>query len=241
MNVILGPGRDSFDAEIAHDHVTHLPDCAGLPRSSLNSIRDELTALIYRASSLASDDPARHWCCVSGEHRNYPQLAAKRIAVQELLALVAEHRSTPPFRYLPGRTATLSGDAKGSVPILEAKLLAAGLQSQVDAFTARTLATERRFLEAAERNPEALQELLNQIERVIRAEYDEALLVAERASPPYGSSLLIDVYERLRNIARSQPELVHGEPYEALVGMAGLLTGDCRFWWGPQFDLGGSV
>lgn len=38
-------------------------------------------------------------------------------------------------------------------------------------------------------------------------------------------------------MATDNPSMVHGQPYECLVGMAGLLTEECTVWWSERFDL----
>ncbi len=239
MSVESGPQRESFDAEIAHNHVPHLEGCSSLPRAQLNALRDELVARVYKASSLASDDPARHWCCITGEDRNHPEIAAKRITIQDVLDLVAD-RQEAPFRYLPGTGSLSPGDVQEKLPVLEAKLIAAGLQSQVDTFRDRMLATERRLLEIADSAPEKTEPLLDQVVGVVRGEYAEALLAAEHLAQPYGRPLLQDVYGRLRAAAASRPEMVERQPYELLVGVAAMLTAECKLWWGPKFDLRGA-
>ena len=240
MKLHNGPERESFDAEIAHNHVSTLDGCSGLPRAQLNAIRDELVARVYRASSLYNDDPARHWCCVSGADRQHPDLAAKRIPVDEALTISSEARNVP-FRYLPGSGSLTPGITQRKLSVFEKKLLAAGLQSQVDVLQAKMLAAERRLLEIGNAHPEQLRRLLDQIESVVRGEYAEALLAAEPTPEPYGIRLLGDVYGRLRTVAQNRSDLVYREPYETLVGVAALLTADCQFWWGPQFDLGSAT
>ncbi len=239
MEAICGPERESFDAEISHNHVAGLPGCEILPRARLNSIRDELMARVYRASSLSSDDPSRHWCCVSGEHHNHPQLAAKRISVQDVLLAASEQQGVP-FRYLQGSGKLTPGSAIEKLSVLERKLLAAGLQSQLDVFTTRMLSAESRLLETAELAPERIQPLLDQLENVVKAEYAEALLVVERDRPPYGNRLLADLYGRLRVVAEHRSSMIDGEPYETLAGVAAMLTAECLLWWGPRFEIGGN-
>jgi hypothetical protein len=238
--LVTGPQRESFDAEIAQNHVPTLSGCGDFPRSRLNGIRDELVSRIFRASSLFSEDPAHHWCCVTNDDKTHPHLAAKRVRVEEVVSLVEESKSRP-FRYLPGSSSLVLGDSATKIPIFEAKLLAAGLGSQCDVLRAKMDATERRLLELSERSPEHLRPLLDQVELAVRGEYGEAHLAAEQSPPPYGQKLLLDVYGRLRALATERPEQVEREPYETLVGVAALLTAECQFWWGPRFQPPGST
>lgn len=54
---------------------------------------------------------------------------------------------------------------------------------------------------------------------------------------PYGPSMLIDVQGRLRRLAEEQADDVGQHGYECLVGVAGLLTSECRVWWSPRFAI----
>lgn len=48
--------------------------------------------------------------------------------------------------------------------------------------------------------------------------------------------MLDDVFRRLKKKAEN-PSMVYNEPYETLIGIAGLLTGECMVWWSEQFDI----
>jgi hypothetical protein len=49
--------------------------------------------------------------------------------------------------------------------------------------------------------------------------------------------MLIDAQGRLRRLAQERPADVGYHGYECLVGVAGLLTSECRVWWGPRFPI----
>jgi hypothetical protein len=57
-----GPGRDSFDDEIAHSHLSSLEACRSMSAAQRNQCLDGLVQIVYRASSLVVRDPSRHWC-----------------------------------------------------------------------------------------------------------------------------------------------------------------------------------
>jgi len=63
---------------------------------------------------------------------------------------------------------------------------------------------------------------------------------SERAKTgdPFGPLMLIDVQDRLKRIAETQPARVHRQSYDLLVGVAGLLTSECKVWWSEPFELG---
>ncbi len=49
--------------------------------------------------------------------------------------------------------------------------------------------------------------------------------------------MLRHVLQKLEKVAEEQPALVCDQPYDCLVGMAGLLTEACKVWWSERFDL----
>jgi hypothetical protein len=49
--------------------------------------------------------------------------------------------------------------------------------------------------------------------------------------------MLMDAQSRLRELAQNQPTEVGRHTYDCLVGVAGLLTSECRVWWSPRFPI----
>ena len=93
----------------------------------------------------------------------------------------------------------------------------------------------------AHTNPETFDDLMKQLEGVVQAECTEAHLVAQtsRHSPTtlYGPAMLVSIFHRLKTIAEKTPQKVNNEPYECLIGIAGLLTEQCTVWWSDKFNL----
>lgn len=90
IGFIKGPSREGFDAEIAHEHLTDLSQCATLRPKDLNYIRDELISKIYFASSLKIEDPDRHIVPLNSIGLTSPQLYAKRIPLTLLYEVIEE-------------------------------------------------------------------------------------------------------------------------------------------------------
>jgi hypothetical protein len=90
LHLVKGPGRDSFDAEIAHSHLPHLPSCSELPISSLKTITNDLIQRVFSASSLQIDDPNLHLSPVNEDSTQDPVLKAKRIKVETVEAIIEE-------------------------------------------------------------------------------------------------------------------------------------------------------
>ena len=234
VHFVKGPSRDSFDTELAHDHLSTLPAFQFMIPAQLNRVRDSLVQLVYKASSLQVDSPDRHLCPVDATDRRNPRLMSKRLDVKLALETVD---SAAPFRYLPVESALPLGDAFSQAPRRSRKLSEGGLGAYTELMERRALSAEAHLIEFAHLQPELAKAAVNQIENIVLGECMEARLAASAEGSPYGTRMLVDVNERLRHAARNEPSTVYCQPYEVLSGVAALLTGACKVWWSPEFDV----
>jgi hypothetical protein len=231
-----GPGRDSFDDEIAHSHLSSLEACRSMSAAQRNQCLDGLVQIVYRASSLVVRDPSRHWCAVVGDDRANPILRSKRVEVKVVQEVLAE-MATCPFRYATTARPLPIGDGNNKMSVLQQKLVRGGLAEYVDLVRDRALSAERHLMELANLKPDEIDAILNQIAAVVTGECDEARLEASRQGEPYGKGMLTDVHRRLRHIAAERPDMIYREQYEVLAGVAGLLTEECHVWWSEPFQV----
>ncbi len=64
--------------------------------------------------------------------------------------------------------------------------------------------------------------------------FDNVSLSGDR----FGTQMLIEVRERLTRRYSDDRERLHGCMYEHLLGIAGILTEECKVWWSKKFPLG---
>lgn len=237
LEFVTGPSLDDFEAVLSHTHISGITSCSSYPAHQLNAIRDELIQKVFDASSNFVDDPAKHWSCLNGADGNNPRLRAK-----QLLATVVEEavRATfpPYFRYSPIVTKTNARLTKNNLTTLEKKLLRGNLRQQMETMRRRTISTEQHLLELAAAKPNEIRDIRNQLESVVQGVCDDASLQTRQNGTLSGEAMLARVQERLQKLAEERPNNnVHNQPYDCLVGMAGLLTEDCTVWWSEPFDL----
>jgi hypothetical protein len=238
MRLVVGPGRDSFDAEVAHVHLGTLGPCKGFSPRQLNDLRDELIACVFRASSLQNDDPAKHLGSLKDNDPSNPRIAEKCLD-PHVIDSVLQDLGRVPFRFLPTIPRPALGMAKSKSEVLRRKLAAGGIPDQFETMLNRALSAEQRLVELSYQDPERFEEVINQLVGVVKGECDEAQLEAATEPLPYGRKMLSDVFRRLRAVAKDRKEIVRGEEYECLAGVAALLTGECQVWWGPKFKIEG--
>jgi len=115
-----------------------------------------------------------------------------------------------------------------------------GLHHQIQTMERRSLSAEQKLMEYAVKNPTNLDSYISQLVGVVKGECDEAYHHAIMSGEPIGHQMLDTLYKCLKEKADKHPALVMREPYETLIGIAGLLTGDCQVWWSEPFPIASS-
>lgn len=235
LELVSGPTERAFEDELCQSHLPTLPQCSRLSAGSLAKVLNSLIGLMERAASLQSDDPIRHCVGLTSIDEVDPRLLAKRVCANDVILAVRDACDTG-IQYLE-ELATLDLDkGQSSGGVLKKKLDRGGLGARYEAMRRKTLTAESTLLDVASR-PDGGKQKIAQVENVVLSECDEAHLRAGSRQAPFGPTMLIDVYDRLKAIARDDPLKVDRQPYEVLVGVAGLLTSDCKVWWSDEFQM----
>lgn len=235
MELIVGPTERAFDAELCQRHIVTMDDCRNMNVSTLIRVRESLISLIAGASSLVSDDPSRDWIGLTNKQSMDPLLIAKCIKTEKIVLTIRDNR-LPAFCYLPEFASLQLGTATDRMDVMFKKMNRGGLAEQYEVMRRRALTAEHGLLELATR-PDEGKTICSQIENVVYSECSDSNLRASQDSEPFGPAMLIDVQDRLKRIADTESTKVHHQPYDLLVGVAGLLTTECKVWWSPPFKL----
>jgi hypothetical protein len=199
-------------------------------------VREALIARIAEASSLVTDDPSRDWVGLTHKSDEDPFLLSKRVTAEDIILTVRDAQG-PEFRFLPDLASLQLGGTSGRLDTLQKKMFNGGLAARYEAMRRRALTAEQELLDLATR-PSDGKNLISQIENVVLVQCDDANLRASQTENPYGPVMLIDVQDRLKRISETEPTRVHQQSYDLLVGVAGLLTSECKVWWSEIFELG---
>jgi hypothetical protein len=240
VQIVKGPALDGFEASIAHEHLPKVDGCAALTPTELDGLRDELIQMVFNASSIAINDPSKHWCCVLGNDHINPRLKAKRLVVKDTMQDAIAGRALV-FRFAPSSTSLRLGDGKRDLEILAKKLLTGGLVNQLDSMQSRTLSTEQHLLALVAQDADDAGKVINQLKELVQGTCADAEAIASANPEPWGLEMYRRVVTRLQKVADSQPDMVHRQPHECLMGVAGLLTEECKVWWSPRFDVKDAV
>lgn len=235
LDIILGPTDRAFEDELAQRHIATLDECKSMSASSLARVCEALIARIAMASSLVAYDSSRDWVGLTHKLDEEPFLLSKRVTTEEIILTVRDARG-PEFHFLPELASLQLGGTSGRLDKLQRKMFRGGLAARYEMMRRRALTAEQELLDLATR-PNDGNTLCSQIENVVLAECDDANLRASQKGEPYGPAMLIEVQDRLKRISENEPVRVHRQSYDLLVGVAGLLTSECKVWWSEHFEL----
>jgi hypothetical protein len=235
IKLVHGPTERAFEDEICQTHLPSLDLCEGLSAGSLAKILNALIARMELASSLSSSNPLRHCASILASGDEDPYLHAKRVTANDI-KLVIQDACYMGVQY-PEELATLSlTPGRENRPVLKTKMDAGGLAANFEAMRRKALAAQYALIDLGTRAGDG-KKLQAQLENVVLSECDEAYLRAKAQSSLFGSAMLLDLQEQLKRIATTESMKARGQPYEVLVGVAGLLSDDCKVWWSDQFPL----
>jgi hypothetical protein len=236
LELVQGPTERAFEDELCQTHLSSIDRCKGLSAASLLRVFNALLARMEAAASLHSMDPLKHCVGIASSRDGDPYLQAKRVTANDT-ELVIQDACYNGVQY-PEELATLSlNSGRVDRPVLKRKMEAGGLAASFEPMRRKALTAEYALIELGTRSGDG-RKLQAQLENVVMSECDEAYLRAKSDSSLFGAPMLIDLQERMKRIAAAGAMNAGGQPYEVLVGVAGLLSDECKVWWSEQIPLG---
>lgn len=235
----MGPPLEGFRDQLA-PVVAGIPACTQFTMEWLYKVRDELLFLIGKASSLSVPALDFYASILQSDGRPTAAMRGKRVSVEEFESIVQQHPSGG-FRYADVGGGLQLGKAAGQMEVLRQKMNAGYVGAYFDSIWLQAMAAEQRLLEQALTNPEVTLRVTKQLESVILVECQnaEALAALETDERRKGHLIYQRILQRTEELANHDRASVENERAETLRGVAGLLSGDCKFAWGVPIVNGG--
>lgn len=166
-------------------------------------------------------------------------IRGKRVSRDDFEEAIRQHPGGG-FRYADVGGHLQLGSASGQKDVLRQKMNAGYIGTYFDALWLLAMSAERRLLEEAMMDPEGTLKKTAQLESVMLVECRTAELAASEEADERlrGPRILRRVFQRAEELAQHDRVTVEGERAETLKGIAGLLSGDCKFAWGATFNGG---
>lgn len=233
-----GPPLEGFREHLG-PVIGGLPDCKQFTLATLDKVRDELLLLVGKASSLDVPSLDFYASILQSDGRPAAAVRGKHISVEDFQVVLKQNPSGG-FRYAEVGGHLQLGKASGQMEILRQKMNAGFVGGYFDSIWLQAMAAERRLMERALEDPEATLRVTKQLEGVMLVECQNAEAEAALEADERRRGLLIyqRILQRTDELSRHDRASVENERFETLRGIAGLLSGSCKFAWGVAPDAG---
>jgi hypothetical protein len=230
------PLRGYLDTLVAKV-VPVLPGCSSLPAKNLRLVRDELMRLVETASGIPTGGLDGVLAYIEANGRPSTSIRGKCITLESARACVDNARQAA-FRYVGVGEGLPLGNVGGQRDVLHRKMRNAYIDGQFESLWSRSLSAESRLMARALANADDFDEFANQLEGAVLTECKdvEALAEIESDERKRGPLIYRTILQRLSDLAANEPAKVENEPKDTLLGVAGMLSGSCRFAWGVPLD-----
>jgi hypothetical protein len=232
-----GPVIRGYDDTLAASIVPKLPDCAGLTTVLCIRLRDELIGLVQAACRLRIEGIDGAVAYLSSNGRPEAAIRGKCITPESAAEIIARVRQ-PTFRFVNCGVGVEIGSPIGRAELLNRKMRNAYIGSQFVPLRMRMDSADQRLMERALLEPDSFEAIANQLLSTVLVECKdiEAMAFGHGDDKTRGHEIYKQILQRMEILAKEDPERVCREPKDTLMGIAGMLSGECKFAWGVPLE-----
>ena len=232
-----GPVLRGYDDTLAASIVPTLPGCSGLTTISCCRLRDELIALVQAACRLRVDGLDGSVAYLATNGRPDAAIRGKCITPESAAELMARVRQ-PNFRFVGSGTGVDIGATAGRAEVLSRKMRSAYLGGQFEPLRMRMDSADQRLIERALLEPDGFDAIANQLLSTVLVECKDAEAMAfdHADEKTRGLAIFKRILQRMDSLSKEEPDRVCREPKDTLMGIAGMLSGECKFAWGTPLE-----
>lgn len=223
-------------------HLDEHDDVSGLTLKEVSTIGYRLTDLVGRASSRECEPTYKDYAAVMRDPQGAADQAiieGKRIDADAVRQLIAVGRT--PENILRGLENPDLPQLDRGRNRLERKMDAGGISMQ-------NITNLKDLKDAAEHHglqmlntygEERGAQRWNHVRTLVQNQCHEAHDDAETNGGAYGKAMLANVRTRLKSLYNEEKQSLFDCRYEHLLGVAAVLTQDCKVWWSEPFTIEG--
>lgn len=232
-----GPTLRDYEAVIASNVVPYLPDCQGLSATKSRLLRDQLIAKVQDACRLKKEGIDGVLSFIQSNGQPEAVLRNKCITLAAFSSIIGEAKS-PSFKFVDcGLTQPMINNNERT-EVLGKKLAKAFIGGQLESLLYRMHGAESRLIERAHTHPEDFEQFSVQLQGAVLTTCKDAEASAHSITSAVdkGPHVYNMVLQKLGYLAESKPHVVLDEPLDTLMGVAGMLSGECKFAWGIPLE-----
>ncbi len=233
LRFLQGPVLRGLDDSVSHSVVPKLPGCANLPAIRCCQVRDDLISLVQGACHLKTQGVDGVMDYIASNGRPQTILRAKCITMDEASARIAGMLEST-FRFVYSGPSLPLANAASRGGVLQRKMRNAYLSSQFEGLQMRVESAEQHLLARAGNEPDDFEQVAAQLQAVVLTECKDIEAINSRVQDEKrrGSVIYGEILERMTELAKHEQARVCHESKDTLMGIAGILSGECRFAWG---------
>ncbi len=232
-----GPSLRDYDAVLASDVIPTLPGCRHLPGIACRRLRDSLIGMVQTACRVPRGGLDGVLAYIASNGQPEVSIREKCIPVESARKVIASLLQ-PDFRFVDCGLAVQPEGSPGRTGVLQKKLRNAFLGPQFEPLRWRMESAEQRLMERALTDSENFEALASQLTGTVlticKDAEAEAYAIADDKTK--GQHVYAQVLHGLKHVAANNAQKVFNEPVDTLMGVAGMLSGECRFAWGVPLD-----
>lgn len=232
-----GPSLRDYDAVLASDVIPTLPGCEHLPGIACRRLRDSLIGMVQTACRVPHGGLDGVLAYIASNGQPEVSIRDKCIPLESARKAISS-LIQPGFRFIDCGLAIQPEGSVGRVAVLQKKLRNAFLGPQFEPLRWRMESAEQRLMERALTDSENFDALANQLTGTVlticKDAEAEAYAIADDKSK--GQHVYAQVLHGLKQTAENNAQKVFNEPIDTLMGVAGMLSGECRFAWGVPLE-----
>ena len=234
------PGLDDVESKL-REQLSQISEFRGRRYDELKVASEALRQRIFEASSLIGLSTLREYLALCSDSPqtvlNLHVIQSKRISK----AIVSEtlNRGLSSIPLLRTHQLVPIAELPTGMKRMEIKMAAGGLSvSEIDHLKDLKYSAESLLQRWLYRyGPDRAQEYYEHFRIVVRDECLAAQQTSEQTEGLYGNGMLSELRKRLAQRAATQEGDVPEYRQEHLLGVAGILTEDCKVWWSTEFEL----
>ncbi|MBW4576358.1 MAG: DUF4297 domain-containing protein [Aphanothece sp. CMT-3BRIN-NPC111] len=234
------PGLDDIEGSLLR-RLSQVPSIKDLRVDQVNRVTRSLIDKCLNAASLVCDSPRESYyllLCNPDAEKTTLIIQGKQISKEHILNLITTEVANDQSLLYPLNHIPISEMPKG-MKRLELKMATGGISlNNIDITKDFKSSAESQSLTWLRKYGRAkAEEQYQHIKAIVRNECQEAYDLTKIDDSLFGQKMLIQVRERLHLLHNRDTYSLFGLRYEHLLGMAGILTEECKIWWSKEFDI----
>jgi hypothetical protein len=235
------PGLDDIEASL-FSKLSKISNIEDLRVDQVSRITKSLIDKCLNAASLVCDSPKEGYFSILAnpdEEKTNLIIQPKQITKEIILALLTEVKNNQSL--LCGWNQIALSEMPKGMKKLELKMAMGGISlSNIELAKDHKTSTENQVITWLRKYGQTkADEQYQHIKTIVRNECQEAHDLTSINDECFGKKMLIQTRERLRLVHNQESSSLFGLRYEHLLGIAGILTEECRIWWSAEFDIDG--